>query len=295
VVSIALLPFRPPATMLQLLNSVATHYGRLARQDSRKGGLYYGEQLIPPDAFAVEAEQVFHDLVRRCSQHAYLMRVQISGHPLLPQSLVAALGATISPPIRGEASHIETQRSGSTYEIRWAQGTHWDQVTQWNLQTIDLRLIEGDPAIWHRPDPPNPMLSCLAIVGDARDASCAFRLPIAVDGAVPGFRVRRGQFGHAEVFAADGPAVSLGVLSGTESPLCLSIDSLTKHALFAGSTGSGKTTLVMELLRQLWVDHNVPFLVIEPVNSDANDYRKCLAEPSFETLEVITVAEPVNR
>ena len=52
--------------------------------------------------------------------------------------------------------------------------------------------------------------------------------------------------------------------------------SLTKHALVAGSTGSGKTTTVLELLRQLWVDHHVPFLVIEPVNSDADDYRRLL-------------------
>ena len=48
---------------------------------------------------------------------------------------------------------------------------------------------------------------------------------------------------------------------------------------------------MLELLRQLWVDHGIPFLVIEPVNSDADDYRKLLAEPGFSELEVITVGD----
>ena len=34
-----------------------------------------------------------------------------------------------------------------------------------------------------------------------------------------------------------------------------------------------------------------PFLVIEPVNSDADDYRKLLGEPGFSELEVITVGD----
>src|SRR5207249_2988613 len=126
-------------------------------------------------------------------------------------------------------------------------------------------------------------------------ASCAFRFPIAIDGTVPGFAVRRGAFGHEEVPAPEGPALRLGYLPGREDAIAVSVDSLTKHALVAGSTGSGKTTTVLDLLRQLWVDHDKPFLVIEPVNSDADDYRKLLAEPGFEELEVYTVGDEGRR
>ena len=75
----------------------------------------------------------------------------------------------------------------------------------------------------------------------------------------------------------------------------LPVRSLTKHALLAGSTGSGKTTTAMEILRQLWLDHRIPFLVIEPVNSDADDYRRLAAEPGFADLEVCTVGDEGGR
>jgi hypothetical protein len=131
----------------------------------------------------------------------------------------------------------------------------------------------------------------LAVIGDARDAGCAFRLPVAVDGTVPGFRVRRGFFGHAEAFQPTGPSIRIGQVAGTRGAVDVPLRSLTKHALVSGSTGSGKTTTVLEILRQLWAVHRVPFLVIEPVNSDANDYRRLACEPGFDDLEIITVGD----
>ena len=127
--------------------------------------------------------------------------------------------------------------------------------------------------------------------GDAKDASCAFRLPIAVDGTVPGFRV------GAAISATPSrsrprPAIRLGTFAGGHGSVTLPVKSLTKHALMAGSTGSGKTTTAMEILRQLWLDHRIPFLVIEPVNSDADDYRRLLApSPASRTLEICTVGD----
>jgi hypothetical protein len=134
----------------------------------------------------------------------------------------------------------------------------------------------------------------LSVLGDARDASCAFRFPIAVDGTVPGFAgfpVRRGLFGEAAAYQLTGQVIRLGRASGTSGDVAVPLRSLTRHALIAGSPGSGKTTTAIEVLRQLWADHAIPFLVIEPVNSDTDDYRKLAAEPGFEALEVITVGD----
>ena len=134
-------------------------------------------------------------------------------------------------------------------------------------------------------------MQLLSVLADARDANCAFRFPVAVDGTVPGFKVRRGHFGHAEAYGTTEPAVTIGQLPDTGQPVTIAVRNLTKHALVCGSTGSGKTTTVLELLRQLWLDHQVPFLVIEPVNSDADDYRRLLDEPGFEAVELITVGD----
>ena len=66
---------------------------------------------------------------------------------------------------------------------------------------------------------------------------------------------------------------------------------LTSHTLVVGSTGSGKTSSVLNLLEQLWGEHHTPFLVIEPVNADQDDYRWLLERPGFESMLVLTVGD----
>jgi len=291
VLSAAVLPVQLPAGFAQTLLNLATFYGRLAREDMQEGGLYYGSQKLAPDAFAVDAERAFRDYSRRLGQKAFALRIQVTAAGKLPPGIVEAIAAAISPPDPARGSHLQLERAVSAYEVRRAGDEAGRQVLDRNLRTLDFGLLPGSPQIWHRPDPPDAQLQLLAVIGDARDASCAFRLPIAVDGTVPGFRVRRGHFGHAEAFQAVGPAITLGRISGTSRPVTLPVRSLTKHALLAGSTGSGKTTTAIEILRQLWLDHRVPFLVIEPVNSDANDYRRLASQPGFEDLEIFTIGD----
>lgn len=288
--SVALLPVELPRRFTLLLEHMATFYGRLAREDRLKGGLYFGERMLPPDAFAVDAEPVFRDYARRYSGRGFLVRIQIAAAGRLPPGIVEAVGATVSPGAP-EQSHLSSERAASACEIRVPRDEYERQIARSNLEAMDIRHIGGSAGIWERPDPPAPELAGLCAVGDARDASCAFRLPVAVDGTVPGFRVGRGNFGHVEVSASEGDTVRIGYVAGGGDAVTVPVRSLTKHALVAGGTGSGKTTTVLELLRQLWVDHGVPFTVIEPVNSDANDYRRLLGEPGFDSLEVVTAGD----
>jgi len=295
VVSAAVLPMQIPASFGQKLLSLATFYGRLAREDEQESGLYFGRQKLAPDAFAVDAERAFRDFSRRLGQKAFALRIQVAAAGGLPPGIVEMIAAAISPPDPASGSHLERERSVSAYEVRKPANADQRRLAERNLATLDFALLPGRPEIWARPDPPDPQLRLLSVIGDARDASCAFRLPIAVDGIVPGFRVRRGHFGHAEAFQVAGPSIRIGQIPGSDRYITIPVRSLTKHALLAGSTGSGKTTTAMEILRQLWLDHRIPFLVIEPVNSDADDYRRLAAEPGFEDLEVCTVGDEGGR
>jgi hypothetical protein len=289
-VSVGLLPIRVPADFAELVQRMATFYARLARPDTLQGGLYFGQQTLPPDSFAVDAERVFSDYARRYLGRVFATRIQVSASPALPRGLVEVLGGLISPADAGGGSHLERERSGAAYQVRLPRSAAEQQLARWNLEALDFILLPGDSRIWQRPDPPAPQLRPLCVLADAKDASCAFRLPAAVDGTLPGFRVRRGGFGQEESLLADGPSIRLGTL-GSGRPVQVSVSSLAKHVLVAGTTGSGKTTTVLELLRQLWAGHQVPFLVIEPVNAEADDYRRLLREPGFEALEVITVGD----
>ncbi|WP_176711286.1 ATP-binding protein [Streptomyces sp. Ncost-T6T-1] len=62
--------------------------------------------------------------------------------------------------------------------------------------------------------------------------------------------------------------LSLGNWLGTDLPAQIDVDDLAGHAFVAGITGSGKSTTTSSLLLQLWNDHRVPFLVIDPAKGD---------------------------
>ncbi|MBE5767648.1 MAG: ATP-binding protein [Clostridiales bacterium] len=51
--------------------------------------------------------------------------------------------------------------------------------------------------------------------------------------------------------------------SPVEGTYSIDLDDLTRHALIIGLTGGGKTNTSKSLLRQLWSEHKIPFLVIE--------------------------------
>jgi hypothetical protein len=289
VLSVAVQPMPVPPQFAQTLLTLATYYARLAREGEQEAGPYHGRARLAPDAFAVEAEKTFHDFSRRLSQKAFAMRIQVSAARQLPPGIVEAVAGAISPAERA-GGFPEHQRAAAC-EVRRPASVAERRLAQYNLSVINLGMLTGRPEIWGRQDPPDPQLAMLSVLGDARDASCAFRLPIAVDGVVPGFHVRRGLFGQAAAQVLTGQVIRLGKVSGSSTDVAVPLRSLARHALIAGSAGSGKTSTAVAVLRQLWADHGIPFLVIEPVNSDADDYRKLAAEPGFEALEVITVGD----
>jgi len=54
----------------------------------------------------------------------------------------------------------------------------------------------------------------------------------------------------------------------TGQRLRLPVENLKKHVSIFGLTGSGKTNTVKHLLNQLWKNHRIPFMVIEPAKSE---------------------------
>ena len=191
VVSVALLPVALPGSQRSLLERYATFYGRMAREDRLPGGLYQAGRLAPPDPFAVDAEPLFREYARRYAGRVFIMRIEVAAERVLAPEVVSSLAATID------------HRSGGC-EIRCARTEYERALARWNLEALDVCMFEGDPRIWARSDPPPPEMSSLCVIGDARDAACAFRLPIAVDGTIPGLRVSLGELDPAAT-AAPGP------------------------------------------------------------------------------------------
>lgn len=74
-------------------------------------------------------------------------------------------------------------------------------------------------------------------------------------------------------------AIKLGQIIDRGRPLSdflrIDKDTLTKHGLIVGVTGSGKSNTCFYILKQLWEDLQIPFLVIEPTKSE---YRALLKD-----------------
>ena len=77
--------------------------------------------------------------------------------------------------------------------------------------------------------------------------------------------VRYGKSGGKREFPL-GKVFSMGRMTGTE--VDLDSDSLTMHTFITGSTGSGKSNTVYEILNQLREAYRIPFLVVEPAKGE---------------------------
>ena len=96
--------------------------------------------------------------------------------------------------------------------------------------------------------------------------------------SLPGIPVLESvEFGRS-VFSLDrkdeSPIIKIGNIShlgiiDKEQPVELNINSLTSHTFITGSTGTGKTNIIFEMLHLLKSKENpIPFLVIEPVKGE---------------------------
>lgn len=115
-------------------------------------------------------------------------------------------------------------------------------------------------------------LTRLSVLSDAPGAATVFRLPVSVKGGVPGVRVRQSppDFHPGErIERCPSDCIQLGTFHSGGCAV-VPVEDLTKHALITGFTGSGKTVTVLSIVHQLWVDHNIPFLVLE---SAKQEYR----------------------
>ena len=71
----------------------------------------------------------------------------------------------------------------------------------------------------------------------------------------------------------------------------LSLPNLTKHLAVFGLTGSGKTNTIHHLLRQLWKNERIPFLVIEPAKAE---YRALATMDEFRD-DLLVISAGIDR
>lgn len=159
-----------------------------------------------------------------------------------------------------------------------------------------VRYLMASPSvyrseIWEESDAPETIRR-LHRMADVKELATYFRLPIPGSGGCPGVPV---DDGFSRLTPTQGAAkrdsLPLGTVieSGRISSrhYAVGLQDLTKHCLITGTPGSGKTTLCFSLLTQLWEEHRIPFVVLEPAKLE---YRALKHLPAFrDDLLIFTV------
>lgn len=124
-------------------------------------------------------------------------------------------------------------------------------------------------------------LSRLPLLTDSTGAATVFRLPVSMNAGVPGSEVRQlpPDFKPGpRPSEVDKESIEVGAFEGGGN-IHIPVDYLMRHVFVTGSTGSGKTFTILQIIHQLWMDHNIPFLIIE---SAKHEYRGLLNNLEFK-------------
>lgn len=114
--------------------------------------------------------------------------------------------------------------------------------------------------------------------------------------SLPGFEIKKMPTLAINDTSNKSNGISLGLICDHGNPIDnsffkLTKEDLNKHLFVAGLTGSGKSTTVKHILKNLWNEEHIPFLVLE---SAKRDYRQLLKDSVFEkNLNIFTVGSTV--
>jgi hypothetical protein len=296
--TVTLTPERVSTQVRRTVESEATRFARL--KETYEGPADVGGRIrFPPDSAAAVLQPIFQDALNRYADRAFRFSVTVASPVTLDEMVVEALGRTISPaPAQPSARHDPTTVPTGYATARPTRPVEYEALSNGHatLQPVELPdlALHAQLNADLRAGGAGPIrrgLLELRYLVDRAEALSLFRLPAALDGHVPGFPVRAPRDHVRIVDTVAGASVSIGRQGGDGPEIRLATRDLARHGFIVGTPGSGKTNTALHLCRQLWADHRIPFLVVEPVNSELDDYRWLATLDGFDDLLVLTVGD----
>lgn len=266
----------------RLWTAVCEQWSRDQRREVG-GGLYSkAHQIeIEADPAASDVGSAYDNLIQAygATDRLFLYAVRVlSSNPESPVALATAVAAEALSP--GAGCHLRS--------VPQTDGAFQRALTAARLGSISPAVCND--AVWQRDDASETLRRLHRLVG-VEEIAGFFRLPIVGREGCPGLPMDSGIAMEAPNVLAKPPVIELGYLVEDNqiqsTPVDVSLKELPKSALIVGMPGSGKTTLCFAVLSQLWRDHRIPFLVLEPAKSE---YRALMTLPELaDDLWVFTV------
>jgi hypothetical protein len=289
-VTVALSPLPVPVALRTTLEREATRYGRLREPRVAIGDT--GARIqYPADSAATILHPLFIDALNRYTDRAFQFAITVaSSHPL-DTVVLEAVGRTISPATSDDRTRHDPNNVPTGYAVLLPRTPEEFELlcnAHRTVESVSLADLELDHEVQVDAGADRRALMVLRTLVDRAEAPSILRLPIAADGNVPGFPVAAPPDVHRVVRTVSGPSLVIGHQgSDLGAEVRLPLRDLPRHGFIVGTPGSGKTNTALHMCRQLWL-HGVPFMVIEPVNSELNDYRWLANQPGFDDLLILT-------
>jgi len=203
--------------------------------------------------------------------------VTIAGDQRLSPTLVESVGIAISPPQSPTAAATsisggyelapitDTERSGSALELR------------------------SDDAGWLAPPP----LRRLRRVMGPWELAAAFRIPVAQDAHFPGMTVRRTPALRVAPNGLPTEGTAIGSVEADNIPLSvrLSESDRFRHTYILGQTGTGKSTLLLNMILQD-IGRGAGVAVIDPHGDLAESVLERVPEDRLDDVVLVDPADP---
>jgi len=262
--------FAAPTTLrpneLEWLRHMALSAQSTSDEMQRRVSVEMGVRQVDPAAAL--AGRIYETTLRRLNSSAYITVAQVVAEfrrfDVLRGVLAALRSQPLEKPLLVPDDDIATLPSASD-EIALSDADHLRLHMK-----LDVAGVFDGYGVPER----------LRVLSDAYGTATLFRLPISIRGGVPGLEVRqmppdfrpgprREQPDPGEIVVG---RLRDGGIAGVH------VNDLTRHILVTGFTGTGKTVTVLHILHQLWIDHNIPFLVLESAKAE---YRGLTRVRSF--------------
>lgn len=259
-------------------NALRTAMTLLQKQPGRSVLALHMERAIPSEALMLRLSDSFQSamaaglgapaggeygpLMQRMANEAR-HRIRVFPRGALNVRVALASTAKLRPGL-AEAVGMDLTSLGG-FELLYPQGT---------VEFTDALalLTEGEAREWR--SFPDPVVEELRYLSDPGEAASVVRFPQPPRGGIPGMNsvpmVTLPKSPQSPPAADSGGIVQIGH-SPYGGAVTLTLGELNQHCLVAGLPGFGKTNTAHTILRQLWNDHGIPFLVLDPAKSDYQD------------------------